>query len=128
MKDFLIKLTGLDGLTLDHVMVTFFSLIGALLSTKNDVGMPFLVRALNTLAGFVLASLIGYILLERAVLPFLSSGISYLVGSFGYHIMNVFLTALKMAEIDPFSTAGKVINLIWSWKLPSFKKSSNDQS
>lgn len=117
---------GFDDATLDQLMVTIFSMIGALLSTRDDADMPILVRVLNTVAGFVLASLCGFILLEAKFLPFFSSGAAYLVGSWGYHLMGAGLKAAKLMELDPLTFAGRVINLIWSWKLPS--KNNGNQS
>ena len=111
-----------DLLDLGHVTVTLMSLISAILtSAKNDVGVPILLRVLNVMSGFFLASLTGYALLESGWLPFISSGVAYAMGNIGSRLMNAMLVADKMAELDPLSFAGKVIGLIWSWKLPNQK-------
>ena len=116
MKDFLAKVT------LDHVIIFLVSLASAVISSaRNDVGVPIIPRALNVLSGFGLACLAGYAFLESGWLPWLSSGLAYMIGHIGNRIMNAMLVAAKMAELDPLSFAGRVISLVWSWKLPNQK-------
>ena len=115
MKDFLAKV--IDVLGLDHVIVTGTALIAALMASRNDVSAP-IPRVLNTLSVFISACIAGYILLEKGWYPWGASGVSYLVGSLGYHLMNAALNLVRQLEIDPLSTAGKIINLVWSWKVP----------
>lgn len=120
MKDFIAK--AIDYLALDHVIIALASLVSAVLtSAKHDVGIPIIVRTLNVLSGFFFASLVGYTLLELGWLPWLSSGIAYAAGNIGNRFMNGLLNLAKQFEVDPLSTTGKVIGLIWSWKIPTGK-------
>ncbi|GAB2586581.1 hypothetical protein [Spirosoma areae] len=126
MKDFAAKVV--DFLALDHVIITLFGLLAALLtSARNDVGLPILARSINVLTGFSSACLAGFILHEYGWAAWLSSGVAYLTGYLGNRLMSVLLVVLKQAEIDPFSTAGKIIGLIWSWKLPVQSKNDGRQ-
>ncbi|GAB3734937.1 hypothetical protein [Spirosoma lituiforme] len=126
MKDLLAKLN--DLFEFDHTAIALASLISAVLTSgKNDVGLPILVRTLNVLSGFCLASLVGFALLEAGWLPWLSSGIAYAVGNVGNRLMNGMLTAAKLFEVDPLSFTGRVISLIWEFKLPTLKKDNGNQ-
>ena len=121
MKDFLTRVV--EFLQLDHVIITLIALFAALLSSaSNDRGLPFIVRMLNVITGFSTACLMGFILRESGWATWLSSGAAYLMGLLGNRLMNIVLVILKQAEIDPYSTAGKIIGVIWSWKLPTQNK------
>ena len=105
----------LEKLTLDHLAVMVVSLISALLSIRQNIGLPLLDKFLNPISGFVTACLPGFVAFEHGLPSWLASGIAYLLGQTGNMLMGIILKALKMAKRDPLKFAASVIALIWQY-------------
>ncbi|WP_080058295.1 hypothetical protein [Spirosoma aerolatum] len=115
MKDILAKVISYFGL--DHLIVTGFAFLASVLAARFDTS-ALIPRFLNAASGFIVACLTGYILLERGWQQWASSGMAYLLGTLAHFLTNALLNVAKQLAIDPLSTTGKIINLIWTWKLP----------
>lgn len=112
----------LEKLELGHLVVIATSIISAMLSIRQNIGLPLLHQILNPLSGFATACLTGFIAIESGVAPWLASGFAYIMGQAGHMVMDVILKALKLAKRDPIKFAASVIALIWQYILPPTKQ------